>query len=123
MKKIYRKGAVGALLDVYEEAIADLKQTIEAVPDDILTNILYLESEDENCRSIQSILSHVVHAGYGYATSIRNLDGSNTKRPDKTFLTTTKAYLEALDDLFVFTETFSKIFMTITWSNLMICTR
>ncbi len=65
---------------------------------------MYPETEDENCRSIQSILSHVVHAGYGYATSIRNLDGSNTPRPGKTIYTTTKACLEALDNLFAFTD-------------------
>ena len=82
---MYRQGAVGALLDIYEQAISDFKKTIEDIPDSVLTTSTDTQTTDENCKSVQTILSHVVHAGYGYATGIHNLKGHNIKRPDKTF--------------------------------------
>jgi len=35
-----RTGAVGALLHIYEKAIADFKKVIIDIPDDVLTTIL-----------------------------------------------------------------------------------
>ena len=99
-----RPGAVGALLDIYEQAIAALKEVISGIPDEELTVITDAETPDENCRSIQTILSHIVHAGYGYATSIHNLKESNTIRPEKTFHLTTAEYLQDLDNVFAYTE-------------------
>ncbi|MGK2861529.1 MAG: DinB family protein [Chitinophagaceae bacterium] len=108
MTKIYRQGAVGALLDIYEEAIAHLKKMIEDFPDDELTIIINPNTTDENCKSLQAILSHVVHAGFGYATSIHNLTGHNLERPSKTFHLTIQKYSEDLNRVFAFTETIFK---------------
>ena len=74
---MYRQGAVGALLDIYEQAIADLKEAIKTIPDQALIDIIDTQTRDENCKSIQTILSHVVHSGFGYAASIHNLKGNN----------------------------------------------
>src|SRR4030095_15311512 len=105
---MYRPGAVGALLDVYEQAITSFKKVIEDIPDDALTIIIDPQTTDENCKSFQAILSHVVHAGYGYATGIHNLKGNNLKRPEKTFHSTTGEYLQDLAGVFTFTETIFK---------------
>jgi uncharacterized damage-inducible protein DinB len=104
MQKIYRKGAVGALLDEYERAIADLKNVIENIPDDALTIIIDKDTSDENCHSFQTILAHVVHSGFGYATSIHNLKGYDMQRPAKTRRATVKEYIDDLDNVFSFTE-------------------
>ncbi len=104
MNKTYRQGAVGALLDIYEKTIFDLKEVFQVIPDNSLTVITDPHTTDENCKSIQTILSHVVHAGFGYATSIHNLKGLNIKRPDKTFHLTMKEYSEDLDNVFIYTE-------------------
>jgi uncharacterized damage-inducible protein DinB len=101
---MYRVGAAGALLDIYEEAIKDLKKVIEDIPDNILPIIIDPKTADENCKSIQAILSHVVNAGYGYATSIHNLKGANIKRPGKTYHLTIKKYAEDLTNVFIYTE-------------------
>src|SRR6185295_20256781 len=77
MTRNSRQGAIGALLDIYEQAISDFKEVIENIPDNALTIITDPYTTDENCRSIQAILSHVVHSGYGYATGIHNLKGDN----------------------------------------------
>ena len=104
MTKLFRQGAIGALLDEYERAIVDLKKVIEAIPDNALTIVIDPQTTDENCRSVQTILSHVVHSGYGYATSIHNLKGHEMVRPVKTFHLTIKEYLEDLTRLFSFSE-------------------
>lgn len=101
---MYRQGAVGALLDIYEQAISSLKNIIEDIPDNALTIIIDTKTTDENCKSIQSILSHVVSSGFGYATSIHNLKGNTIKRPDKTFHLTIKEYVEDLTNVFKYTE-------------------
>ena len=106
--KTYRQGAVGALLDIYEQAISDFKKVIEDIPDDALTIITDSQTTDENCKSVQSILSHVAHSGYGYATSIHNLKGNNITRPAKTFHVTLKEYAEDLTNVFAYTENIFK---------------
>lgn len=102
--KTHRQGAVGALLDIYEQAIDDLKKVIEDIPDEALPLIIDPHTTDENCRSIQAILSHVISSGYGYATSIHNLKGNNIKRRDKIFHSTIEEYLQDLANTFIFTE-------------------
>lgn len=73
MKKLedYRKGAVGALMDEYERAALELKSIVENVSEEDYTRIADNETENEDCRSIQTIMNHVVGAGYGYANYIR----------------------------------------------------
>jgi uncharacterized damage-inducible protein DinB len=103
MTRISRKGAIGALLDIYEDAISGLKNTIEDIPDHALTVIVDPVTTDENCRSFQTILSHVVHAAYGYATSIHNLKTHDLVRKDKIFHQRVKDYMQDLDQAFEFT--------------------
>jgi uncharacterized damage-inducible protein DinB len=110
MAKNYRSGAVGALLDEYERAIADLKKVIERITDDTLLMIINPQATDETFRSIRNILSHVVHSGYGYATSIHNLKKNDLTRPAKTFHVTGEDYLQDLDNLFSYTEAIFKDF-------------
>ncbi|MEO6169239.1 MAG: DinB family protein [Chitinophagales bacterium] len=103
-----RKGAIGALLDIYEQAISELQIVIADIPDNILTIITDVNTTDENCKSMQSILAHVVSSGYGYATSIHNFKGSNTMRPDKIFRSTIIEYQQDLANVFTYTETVFK---------------
>lgn len=104
MAKKYRHGAIGALLDEYERAIADLKNVMLDIPDTALTVIVDPHTQDDNCRSLQTILSHVVHSGYGYATSVHNLKGHDKVRPARSFHLTIAEYLDDLDGVFNFTE-------------------
>ncbi len=110
MEKQFRKGAIGALLDEYERAITDLKELINTIPDQLLPVIIDSKTSDENCKSMQSILTHVVNSAYGYATSIHNLKGHGRQRPVKVIYFTIKEYQDALDAAFVFTETIFKEF-------------
>ncbi|BFM44124.1 hypothetical protein CFS9_27650 [Flavobacterium sp. CFS9] len=99
-----RPGAVGALLDIYEQAITDLQNVIQTIPDNVLTDIIDEKTTNEDCKSIQAILSHVVSAGYSYAISIHNGKGHVMERPNRIFHVTIAEYLNDLTNVFLFTE-------------------
>lgn len=81
MAKSYRKGAIGALMDEYERAALELKRLVEEIPPADFVRIIDKETGDEDCRSVQTIISHVVRAGYGYADYIRHLFSISSARP------------------------------------------
>lgn len=99
-----RQGAVGALLDIYEQAINDLKDVIKTISDNTLTKIINEKTTNEDCRSIQTILSHIVRSGYIYAINIQNLKGHTIDRPEKVFHSTIEGYLNDLTHVFEYTE-------------------
>jgi len=110
MKITNRPGAVGALLDEYERAILDLQKTIDDISDQELITIVDNQTSDDNCKSIQTILAHVVRAAYGYAIRIRNLKGFNLEIPEKLFRLNVKEFQNDLTSFFAFTvDTFSDI--------------
>jgi uncharacterized damage-inducible protein DinB len=102
MKKIYRKGAVGALMDEYERAVLELKNVLRQVSFDEFVVIRDLQTADEDCRSIQTIVSHVVGSGYGYANGIRRKFAMPVAKPQKTVFEYPEAF-ESLDDLIEYT--------------------
>jgi len=104
MAKAYRQGAKGALLDEYEKAITELQQVITDISDKDLVTVVDTVTTDENCRSVQTILSHVVSSAYSYAIYILHYYGYQTVRPEKTFRTTVQAYINDLREAFQFTE-------------------
>lgn len=71
MQKTFRKGAVGAMMDEYERAALELRDIVQNVSEEKFTRIADAETEDRDCRSIQTVISHVVRAGYGYANYVR----------------------------------------------------
>lgn len=79
MQKTFRKGAVGAMMDEYERAVFELQAIIQNVSGEEFTRIADAETKDEDCRSIQTIVSHVVRAGYGYANYIREQFSMNAE--------------------------------------------
>lgn len=104
VKRFRINGAVGALLDEYEKAIEELKFVIQALSNDELSQIVDNKTKDEDCRSIQTILTHVVSAGYTYVVEIRKWCGETIDYRDKVSLTTAKEYQTALDMMFAYNE-------------------
>ena len=110
MTKFYRQGAVGALLDEYERAIADLQQTIADISDEELMTLVDSKTSNPRCKSVQTILSHVVSSGYGDAIDIRRLKGQKIEYPDSILHMTINDYKKDLNDLFIFIlDTFKNI--------------
>ncbi len=94
MNQVYRKGAIGALMDEYERAALELRRLVEALHEEEFTRLVDPRTNDENCRSVQTIMSHVVSAGYGYAAYIRGVFSMEAERPPKRLL----SHREALDE-------------------------
>ncbi len=69
------------MMDEYERAAETLKSIIEHVSEEDFSRIVDTETKDEDCRSIQTIIYHVVRAGYGYADYIREFYGVASARP------------------------------------------
>ncbi|HEX8338303.1 MAG TPA: hypothetical protein VF621_16415 [Pyrinomonadaceae bacterium] len=63
-RESYRSGAAGALMDEYERAASELARLVERIPDGEFERVVDPQTEDEDCRSAQTIMSHVVRAGY-----------------------------------------------------------
>ena len=95
MTSSYRAGAIGALMDEYERAASELRRLVEALPETEFTRIVDSQTSDEDCRSAQTIMSHVVSAGYGYAFGIRQAFATTGDRPLKRLL----SYDEVLPEL------------------------
>lgn len=83
MNRTYRKGAVGAMMDEYERVAAEFPLIIENLTDEQYTRIVDAETADANCRSVQTVMSHVVAAGYGYADYIRDAFSIEKGSPQK----------------------------------------
>ncbi len=98
------KGAKGALLDEYERAINDLKKVVSEVQLQELMAIVDAEADDPDCKSIQTVLTHVVRSAFGYATSIRKHYGETIDYWLGKTRDTTIEYAADLDAAFAFTE-------------------
>lgn len=80
---MYRKGAIGAMMDEYERVAAEFRPIVENLTDEQYTRVVDAETTDLNCRSVQTIMSHVVAAGYGYADYIRDAFSLEKDSPPK----------------------------------------
>ncbi len=110
MNQVYGTGASGALLDEYERVINELIEVLAGINETALTIIVDAGTRDTNCISIQTILTHVVSAGYGYATYIRRLKGQAIDFPEEILRSTVIEYEKDLKAVFRFTaDTFTGI--------------
>lgn len=73
--KTFRSGPLGALMDEYERAAGELLAILDRISDEAYEIVRDTETADADCRSIQTVLAHVVRAGYGYASMIREAWG------------------------------------------------
>jgi uncharacterized damage-inducible protein DinB len=81
MKK-FREGTLGALMDEYEKAASYLISLVEKYSVEDFHKIMDNQTDDEDCRSMQSIITHIVRSGYGYANSIRKSFGIESSKPE-----------------------------------------
>ncbi len=86
MIKNYRKGGIGAVIDEYERAAMELKNLITIISESDFVKIVDTDTIDEDCRSVQTIVSHVTNSGYGYADYIRDWFGIPKSSPERKLL-------------------------------------
>ena len=70
ISKHFRPGNIGALMDEYERASIDLRKLILSFTQEEFERILDDKTDDEDCRSVQTIMHHVISAGYRYLNQI-----------------------------------------------------
>jgi len=93
-------GTIKALLDEYKKAINELIVVIKPLLTEEIEVIRDHKTADENCRSVQTILTHVVYAGYGYTNFIETHLGSKKKRRPKQFFKNADEYIGDLNAMF-----------------------
>lgn len=98
MKTNYRKGGIGAVMDEYERAAAELKTLIERIPESDYIKVVDTETKDEDCRSVQTIVSHLTNSGYGYANYIREWFSIPKSSPQRRLLAQND-FLKELDKM------------------------
>lgn len=84
MTRAYRQGAVGALMDEYERASEELMRLVAGLTDAEFEVVRDPRTAEPECRSVQTVMNHVVSAGYGYAYYLRqafSLGGSRVEVP------------------------------------------
>jgi len=100
MKSYRDNGAIGALLDEYEKAYLELDQLIAPITEAQLLEIVDPITKDKDCRSIQTILTHVVSSGYTYVVEIRKSLGESADYYSPGLLSSISEYRKALNLMF-----------------------
>lgn len=104
MIDIELSGSVKSILGEYLKAINELIIIIKPLNNRELIMVVDEITEDEDCKSIQTILSHVVCSGYGYSIYIENAIGYNKNRQERVYFTTINQYVEQLGLMYKYCE-------------------
>ena len=100
------KGGVTALFAEYRKAIDELKYVIKPINDKQLCEIVDKNTSNIDCKSIQSILTHVVFSGYCYIIYIENYIGNKKNRLEKITYENANEYIEQLNLMFEYSMNF-----------------
>jgi uncharacterized damage-inducible protein DinB len=104
MKKYRNSGAVGALLDEYEKALTELHNLLYKISNKDLITIIDEKTEETDCKSIQTVLTHVVRSGYCYIIEIRKSLGEQIDFVEKRTLNSIEEYQNELKKMFQYNE-------------------
>lgn len=64
------QGSLGAILDEYKKVSEEYINVLQKISRENFIKIVDHKTDDEDCRSIQTVCRHVVRSGYGYANYI-----------------------------------------------------
>ena len=103
MKTNYRKGGIGAVMDEYERAATELINLVENISDNDFVKIIDTETNDEDCRSVQTIVSHITNSGFGYANYIRDWFSIQKNSPERKLLSRDE-FLVRFNQMLVYTS-------------------
>ncbi len=99
-------GSKLVLLCEYRRAIDELIATIQHISNAELMTIIDVDTKDEDCRSIQTILSHVVCSGFGYIIYMENWLGFKKERLERKFYSYVREYIEDLNVMYIYSLDF-----------------
>ena len=124
----YRTGWRGALIDEFERALNEYESMLYKFNPDAYSKILDEETEDEECRSLQSMTRHVTRAVAGHLYSIYKAVDKEDKmelfemvefKDFKNIKPTLISYLNSfIDDMSEFDDKFlSEITFKVNWGQ------
>jgi len=99
-------GTIKALLDEYKKSVGELIAVIKPLSSKEILVTRDDRTTNENCRSVQTVLTHVVYAGYGYINFIENHLGSKKERRPKQLFENAVDYIDELKGMFDYCENF-----------------
>ena len=99
-------GGIAALLDEYKRAINDLIEVVKPLQNQQLVKMVDANAEDEDCKSIQTILTHVIASGLVYTIEIEKHNGFIKSYPEKLLLNSTNEYISELNQMFEYCKAF-----------------
>jgi hypothetical protein len=102
LRNTYRKGGIGAVMDEYERAASEFKKLIGNISDSDFVKIVDAETKDEDCRSVQTIVSHVTNSGFGYANYIRDWFSIPKSSPERKLLSR-EEFVQRFDTMLLYT--------------------
>lgn len=91
MKQPYRSGAVGAMMDEYERAAEEVIGLVDRIDATTFETIRDLQTTNPECRSIQTVVAHVIGSGYAYADYLRVVFGIPSSSPQRGVYTLSEA--------------------------------
>ena len=100
MRKEGHQRAIDALMDEYGKALDELYAQIENLQAEEMAKILDPKTDDADCKSIQSILRHVVESGHGYIVEIDRYGGGKSERQSYALPKNASAAIEALKNMY-----------------------
>jgi len=103
MTKKYRKGGIGAVMDEYERAGSEFKALIAKISEPDFVKIVDTVTQDDDCRSVQTIVSHVTNSGFGYANYIRDWFAIPKNSPERKLLSKEEFFIR-FDNMLAYTS-------------------
>ena len=100
------KGTIKALLIEYGRAVDELIAVIKPLGSNEIMMIRDDKTTDPDCKSLQTILSHVVYAGYGYTNFIETHLGADKQRHPREYFKSAQEYIVQLNSMFHYCENF-----------------
>ena len=96
-------GPIYALYQEYLRTVTELKSVISNVEPTLFTKIIDQQTKDPDCRSIETIVTHVVKAGYTYAVYIRKQFNNSIGEPVQPITSTAANAIIELDKMMRYT--------------------
>lgn len=106
MTKVFRPGPLGSLFDLYERALNEFIEQLNATSKEQYERIAR-EKARGDFKSIQTTMRHVIESGYGYANYIRTEFGMKKSTPKIGLISQAEA-IEHLRKMFAYSlDTFN----------------
>lgn len=106
----YREGVVGALLDEHDKAIDEFTQLLKPLSQDEYVLIVDEKTDNDDCRSIMTICSHMIRSGYDYANLIRRTHDVQQTANIPTLIDEIELVTKELNKMMIYMEETVKLF-------------